>query len=66
MEGIIYLKYKYNKMWKLIGGLMTSNKARLVVIVCFILNKIFDSKIVNIFLSISFKICFGCSKEPSH
>ena len=23
-------------------------------------------KIVNIFLSIIFSICFGCSKEPSH
>ena len=23
-------------------------------------------KIVNIFLRISFNICFGCSKEPSH
>ena len=23
-------------------------------------------KIVNIFLPISFNICFGCSKEPSH
>ena len=27
---------------------------------------IFERKIVNIFLPISFKICFGCSKEPSH
>ena len=25
-----------------------------------------DSKNVNIFLPISFNICFGCSKEPSH
>ena len=25
-----------------------------------------ECKIVNIFLSISLKICFGCSKEPSH
>ena len=23
-------------------------------------------KIVNIFLAITFSICFGCSKEPSH
>ena len=23
-------------------------------------------KIVNIFLSICFNVCFGCSKEPSH
>ena len=23
-------------------------------------------KIVNIFLPISFSLCFGCSKEPSH
>ena len=29
------------------------------------IKKTFDSKIVNIFLSISFNICFGCSKEPS-
>ena len=28
--------------------------------------KRFECKIVNIFLSISFNICFGCSKEPSH
>ena len=26
----------------------------------------FERKIVNIFLPISFNICFGCSKEPSH
>ena len=30
------------------------------------INKIFERKIVNIFLSISFNICFGCTKEPSH
>ena len=29
-------------------------------------NKIFERKIVNIFLSISINTCFGCSKEPSH
>ena len=29
-------------------------------------NKIIERKIVNIFLSICFIICFGCSKEPSH
>ena len=28
--------------------------------------KNFKLKIVNIFLPISFNICFGCSKEPSH
>ena len=26
----------------------------------------FMPKIVNIFLPISFNLCFGCSKEPSH
>ena len=26
----------------------------------------FQHKIVNIFLPISFSMCFGCSKEPSH
>ena len=26
----------------------------------------FQRKILNIFLPISFNICFGCSKEPSH
>ena len=26
---------------------------------------IFERKIVNIFLPISFNICFGCLKEPS-
>ena len=26
----------------------------------------FQSKIVNFFLPISFNLCFGCSKEPSH
>ena len=31
----------------------------------FDINKIFERKIVNIFLPISFHICFGCSKEPS-
>ena len=30
------------------------------------INKIFQPKIVNIFLPISFNICFGCSKELSH
>ena len=29
-------------------------------------NKKIQHKIVNIFLSIIFSICFGCSKEPSH
>ena len=28
-------------------------------------NKKIQPKIVNIFLPISFTICFGCSKEPS-
>ena len=28
--------------------------------------QIFERKIVNIFLPISFNICFGPSKEPSH
>ena len=26
----------------------------------------FERKNGNIFLSISYNICFGCSKEPSH
>ena len=30
------------------------------------INKIFEHKIVNIFLPISINICFGWSKEPSH
>ena len=30
------------------------------------INKKIGCKIVNIFLSISFSICFGCSKESSH
>ena len=30
------------------------------------LSKIFECKIVNIFLPIILSICFGCSKEPSH
>ena len=30
------------------------------------INKIFEHKIANIFLPISFNVCFGCSKEPSH
>ena len=29
------------------------------------INENFQRKIVNIFLPISFNICFGCSKEPS-
>ena len=29
-------------------------------------DKLFVCKIVNIFLSISLNVCFGCSKEPSH
>ena len=29
-------------------------------------NKTFQRKNVNIFLPISYSICFGCSKEPSH
>ena len=28
--------------------------------------KNFERKIVNIFLPISFNMCYGCSKEPSH
>ena len=31
-----------------------------------LINKHFQRKIVNIFLPISFNICCGCSKEPSH
>ena len=27
---------------------------------------IFECKSANVFLPISFNICFGCSKEPSH
>ena len=30
------------------------------------MNKIFQRKIVNIFLPIIISICFGCSKEPYH
>ena len=30
------------------------------------MNKIFERKIVNIVLPISFNICFGYTKEPSH
>ena len=29
------------------------------------IHRFFGLKIVNIFLPISFNICFGCSKEPS-
>ena len=31
----------------------------------FWMNTIFERKIVNIFLLVSFNICIGCSKEPS-
>ena len=31
-----------------------------------VINKKIGCKIVNIFLSISLNMCFGCSKEPSH
>ena len=30
------------------------------------MNRNFQHKIVNIFLPIILRICFGCSKEPSH
>ena len=30
------------------------------------ITNIFEGKIVNIFLPISFNICFGCSEESSH
>ena len=30
------------------------------------LSKIFELKIVIIFIFISLNLCFGCSKEPSH
>ena len=33
---------------------------------CLEINNIFERKFVNIFLSISFNIGFGCSKELSH
>ena len=29
-------------------------------------SSLFERNIVNIFLSITPKLCFGCSKEPSH
>ena len=31
-----------------------------------LINTISQRKTVNIFLSINFNMCFGCSKEPSH
>ena len=34
--------------------------------IVFKINTIFERKIVNIFLPISFNIYFGCSKEPSN
>ena len=37
----------------------------IVVITWVQLNKSFERKSVNIFLSISLNMCFGCSKEPS-
>ena len=30
------------------------------------IHQLFEHLIINIFLSISFNICFGCTKEPSH
>ena len=30
------------------------------------LNKFFEHIIVILFLPVSFNMCFGCSKEPSH
>ena len=39
--------------------------AQCVITIQVQIGKHFQRKIVNIFLSISFNICFGCSKEPS-
>ena len=36
------------------------------ITICLDRNKIFERRIINIFLPVSLNICFGCSKEPSH
>ena len=51
----IWLSYAYNTIIRSTHGIGSGQ-----------INEKFQHKIVNIFLSISFNICFGCSKEPSH
>ena len=33
---------------------------------CKIVRKLYERKIVSIFLPLNLNMCFGCSKEPSH
>ena len=42
------------KLWRMNGKLI------------YCINKIFETKIMYIFISINFTMCFWCSKEPSH
>ena len=50
----------------LFSGCIISIKVKYFTHLYFQINKTIQRKIVNIFLSISFNICFGCSKEASH
>ena len=66
-------RLKFRKMKKVIMRMMMSAiKRKIQVHVTLKLlpqvlkNKLFEQKIVNIFLPISFNICFGFSKEPPH
>ena len=46
--------------------LLTDHGVQIRTFTYVLINKIFERKNVNIFLPISFNICFGCLKEPSY
>ena len=58
------LNYQYNLTFAALYWILR-NKDQ-VMITQFNIDKVFVRKIMNIFLSISLDIRFGCSKEPSH
>ena len=55
----ILLQYSYL-------SLGTGNTQLQVLVIMWYSSTTFESKIVDIFLSINLNICFGCSKEPSN
>ena len=52
---------------KTVLGMKIQSEQKLVgIFVSGLVKHSFERKIVNIFLPISYNICFGCLKEPSH
>ena len=59
-----YLEFSVDQ--SLLAGSILSDRKLKRLEISNMINKDFELKIVNIFLSISLNICFGCSKQLSH